>query len=220
LTTATPQSVTLTEDGAGQVAQATFTDRAGNTTTATYTANIDKTDPVLTGMPADDCALWPPEGQLVQVASVEGTDSVSGVGSFGLTGSSDEPQDTRYGPQVVIDRGDVWLRVARLGSGDGRTYTIDADVTDLAGNAAGQTATCVVSHDLGHRSANAQANGNRKVRAAAAGEARREAATAAAAKLAAADAAAHPVIEPDTAVPEPLRLDPAPDDSTPEGQVS
>ncbi len=150
LVTATPQSVTLTGEGAGQVAQAVFTDRAGNSTTATYTANIDKSSPVLSGMPADDCTLWPPDGRLVLVATVEGSDAVSGVETFGVTAVSDQPKDWRHGPQVVIDGGDVWLRAARLGSGDGRTYTIDASVTDLAGNSAQQTATCVVPHDQGH----------------------------------------------------------------------
>jgi len=149
LATATPQSVTLTEEGAGQVAQAVFADRAGNSTTATYTADIDKSDPVLSGMPADGCTVWPPDGRLVLVASVEGSDAVSGVGSFGVTARSDQPNDSRYGPQVVIDGGDVWLRAARLGFGGGRTYTVDASVTDLAGNSAQQTATCVVPHDLG-----------------------------------------------------------------------
>ena len=119
-----------------------------------------------------------------------------------------------------MDGGNVWLRVARLGSGDGRTYTLDAGVTDFAGNAARQTATCVVSHDMGRWAANTRVNADRKVRAAAVREAQREAATAAAAALAAANAAAHPVIEPDTAVHEPPELDPVPDDSTPEGQVS
>ena len=149
LATATPQSVTLTEEGAGQVAQAVFADRAGNSTTATYTADIDKSDPALSGMPADGCTVWPPDGRLVLVASVEGSDAVSGVGSFGVTARSDQPNDSRYGPQVVIDGGDVWLRAARLGFGGGRTYTVDASVTDLAGNSAQQTATCVVPHDLG-----------------------------------------------------------------------
>jgi hypothetical protein len=149
LATATPQSVILTEEGAGQVAPATFMDRAGNSTTATYTANIDKTDPVLTGMPGDDCTLWPPNGKLVQVASVEATDPLSGVGSFAVTGSSDEPDRTGHSPDIVIDGGKVWLRAERHGSGDGRTYTIDANAADLAGNSSQRTATCVVSHNRG-----------------------------------------------------------------------
>jgi hypothetical protein len=150
LATTTPQSVTLTNEGAGQVAQATFADRAGNSTTATYTANIDKTDPVLSGMPAADCSVWPPNGELVQVASVEASDSLSGIADLAVTGSSSQPRDDRYGPQVVIDGGNVWLRAARLGFGGGRTYTIEAGTTDLAGNSAQQTATCVVPHDEGN----------------------------------------------------------------------
>ncbi len=150
LATTTPQSVTLTNEGAAQVAQATFADRAGNSTTATYTAKIDKTDPVLSGMPTADCSIWPPDGELVQVATVEASDSLSGIGAFEVTGSSSQPRDDRYGPQVVIDGGNVWLRAARLGFGGGRTYTIEAGTTDLAGNSAQQTAACVVPHDQGN----------------------------------------------------------------------
>jgi hypothetical protein len=150
LATTTPQPVTLTDEGAGQVAQATFADRAGNSTTATYTANIDKTDPVLSGMPAAECSVWPPNGELVQVASVEASDSLSGIADFVVTADSSQPRDDRYGPQVVIDGGNVWLRAARLGFGGGRTYTIEAGTTDLAGNPAQQTATCVVPHDEGN----------------------------------------------------------------------
>jgi hypothetical protein len=215
LTTATPESVTLAAEGAGQVARATFADKAGNSTTATYTANIDKSDPVLSGMPDDSCALWPPEGQLVLVASVEGSDSLSGVGSFAVTGSSDEPQDTLHGPDVVIDGGKVWLRAERLGTGDGRTYTLDASVTDLAGNSARQTTSCVVSHDMGRLAANAQANADRKLAAAAEREAQRAADRAAAADLAAANAANHPRVEPDTSVLDSGQSDPTPDDSAP-----
>ncbi|HYU84047.1 MAG TPA: hypothetical protein VEK80_04515 [Kribbellaceae bacterium] len=214
LTTATPRSVTLTAEGAGQVAQATFADKAGNSTTATYTANIDKTDPVLSGMPADSCSLWPPDGELVQVASVEASDALSGVGSFAVTGSSDEPQETLQAPDVVIDGGTVRLRAERLGTGDGRTYTLDAGVTDLASNSARQTTTCVVSHDLGHLAANAQANADRRLAAAAERETQRAAGMAAAAELAAADAAGHPLVEPDTSVLDSGQPDPTPDDTT------
>jgi hypothetical protein len=213
LATATPQSVTLTDEGAGQVAQATFADRAGNSTTATYTANIDKSDPVLSGMPADDCSLWPPDGRLVQVASAEASDSVSGIGSFEITGSSDEPQDTQYGPQIVIDGGKVWLRAARLGSGDGRTYTLDAGATDLAGNTAQQTATCVVVHDQGRRDANARANADRRTAAVSDQAAHHEAEARTAADLAAANAAAHPLVVPDPTIP-PDQPDPPPADPT------
>lgn len=206
--------MTLTAEGAAQVAQATFADKAGNSTTATYTANIDKTAPVLSGMPADSCSLWPPDGQLVQVASVEAADALSGVDSFDVSGSSDEPQETLQAPDVVTDGGTVWLRAERLGTGDGRTYTLDAGATDLAGNSARQTTTCVVSHDLGHLAANAQANADRRLAAAAELEARRAAGVAAAAELAAADAAGHPLVEPDTSVLDSGQPDPTPDDTT------
>ena len=109
-------------------------------------------------------------------------------------------QDALHDPDVVIDGGNVWLRAERLGSGDGRTYTLNASVTDLAGNSARQTTACVVSHDMGVLSANAQANADRKVAFAAEREAQRAAERAAAVDLAAANAASHPRVEPDTSV--------------------
>jgi hypothetical protein len=213
LATATPQSQTLTAEGAGQVAQATFADKAGNSTTATYTANIDKTDPVLSGMPPDSCSLWPPEGQLVRVASIEASDSLSGVGSFAVTATSNESEGSIHDPDIVIDGGKVWLRAERLGTGNGRTYTVDASVTDLAGNSARQRTTCIVSHDMRELSANARANADRKVTAAAAREVQREADRAAAADQAAANAAAHPRVEPVTSVLDSGQPDLTPDDS-------
>jgi len=41
----------------------------------------------------------------------------------------------------------VQLRADRLGSGNGRVYTLNATASDLAGNTATIAATCTVPHD-------------------------------------------------------------------------
>jgi len=127
------------------------TDNAGNVEQAkTLTVQIDKTPLVISGMPAPGCALWPPNHKLVAVTTVAAADALSGVvpGSFQLTGTSNEPSDPNN-PDVVIAPNSsggfaVQLRAERLGSGTGRTYTLNATAIDLAGNTATSTAVCVV----------------------------------------------------------------------------
>ena len=66
------------------------TDNAGNAEQSkALTVQIDKTPPVVSGMPATGCALWPPNGRMVQVGTVMAADALSGVapGSFQMTGS-------------------------------------------------------------------------------------------------------------------------------------
>src|SRR5207248_11433677 len=52
--------ITFTNQGAGQIATGTCTDKAGNVSDpAKVLVNIDKTPPAISGMPAGGCALWP-----------------------------------------------------------------------------------------------------------------------------------------------------------------
>jgi len=127
------------------------TDNAGNAEQSkALTVQIDKTPPVVSGMPATGCALWPPNGRMVQVGTVMAADALSGVapGSFQMTGSSNEPSDPNNPDVVITPNGSggyaVQLRAARLGSGTGRVYTLQATATDMAGNTITSTATCSV----------------------------------------------------------------------------
>jgi len=130
------------------------TDNAGNAEQSkALTVQIDKTPPVVSGMPASGCALWPPNGRMVQVATVTAADALSGVapGSFQVTGSSSEPSDPSKPDVVLTPNGSggyvIQLRARRLGSGTGRIYTLNATATDLAGNTITSTATCSVPRD-------------------------------------------------------------------------
>lgn len=132
-------------------------DRAGNDELPkTHLVRIDRTMPVLSGLPAPGCTLWPPNHRLVQVAVVTAADALSGVlpGSLEVTATSSEPEGPsarRSRPDVVIEGGVVWLRAERSGGGDGRVYEIRAEVSDLAGNLTHAAATCSVPHDQRRR---------------------------------------------------------------------
>ncbi|HEX5109386.1 MAG TPA: tannase/feruloyl esterase family alpha/beta hydrolase [Vicinamibacterales bacterium] len=122
-------------------------DRADNIeTTRSLTFKIDATPPSFAGLPVVPCIVWPPNNSLVQVASITASDAWSGVApaTMRIRASSDEA--TADG-DIVITGGKVALRARRSGSQDGRTYTIDATVDDVAGNRATASSTCTVPHD-------------------------------------------------------------------------
>lgn len=112
----------------------------------TRTFGVDATAPVLTGLPVLPCSLWPPNGKTVQVASIVAQDVTSGVpsGALMVTATSDEAVEPG---DIVVDGGTVTLRAARTGSGQGRTYSINVSVSDLAGNRATESVACAVPHD-------------------------------------------------------------------------
>ena len=90
---------------------------------------------------------------MVQVATVTASDTLSGLASFNLTGTSNEPPDSGESDIVITGAGVqarvVGLRAERLGNGSGRVYTLTATASDLAGNSTTATATCIVPHDQG-----------------------------------------------------------------------
>ncbi|WP_432477403.1 AGE family epimerase/isomerase [Nocardioides sp. GXQ0305] len=120
-------------------------DRLGNTEEArTIGVRLDRTAPTVDGMPNQPCRLGPPR-ELVTVADLRSSsDDLSGVADVDVVVTADEatrPWD------IVVDDGLVKLRAVRDRAGDGRVYTITATVTDAAGNATTETATCTVPRD-------------------------------------------------------------------------
>lgn len=115
----------------------------------TLRIRIDRTPPNVSGLPEDPCLLWPPNGRMVTVAHVVGTDALSGVADLTAGVTADEP----IAGDVLVDGGTVQVRAFRDGEGDGRVYTVTATVTDAAGNASAGQGTCTVPHDQrgGHR---------------------------------------------------------------------
>ena len=124
-------------------------DNANNTEgTKTLAVQIDKTAPAVSGMPAPGCTLSPVKHQLILVAVVSASDSLSGIGSLTVTATSSEPDSGTGGGDlpgdIVINNGSVQLRAEHAPGSKGRQYTITARAVDLAGNAKQVTSTCSV----------------------------------------------------------------------------
>ncbi|HET9218743.1 MAG TPA: right-handed parallel beta-helix repeat-containing protein [Terriglobia bacterium] len=142
-----PAAVSLTAEGSTTITYSAA-DNAGNVEPSkSVTIMLDKTAPVIEGMPSG-CTLSPARHQLVQVATITASDTLSGLASLSVTATSNEPDSGTGGGDVpgdiVINNGVVQLRAERSPGSKGRTYTIFATATDSAGNLTVTTAMCTV----------------------------------------------------------------------------
>ncbi len=143
-------TTTLTADTPGVTLTCSATNYAGLSNSVSVTVKIDGTPPVISGLPAPGCVLWPPNRELVPVADVRASDAPAGVapGTFAVNATSNEP--AQPGDSDIVVTPDpfggfrIQLRADRLGSGNGRVYTLTASATDNAGNYATATSTCSV----------------------------------------------------------------------------
>jgi hypothetical protein len=147
-----PAASVLASEGVNQQVSGTCFDLAGNSASAAVSGiNIDKTPPALSGLPATNCTLWPPNHKFVTVATISAADLLSGLASFSVTGTSNEPQNANDPDIIITGTGlgprTVQLRADRLGTGTGRIYTINTTASDAAGNVVNSTSTCTVPHD-------------------------------------------------------------------------
>jgi hypothetical protein len=152
LTVSIARTLTVSAEGTTRV---TFfgEDHKGNRTLGEpLDVRIDKTPPTITGLPAD-CELWPPNHRMVRIASVSASDSLSGLADLDVSASSSEADSGLAADDlledVVISGENVEVRAERDGGGSGRTYTVTATATDLAGNGVTSTSVCTVPHDSG-----------------------------------------------------------------------
>lgn len=137
---------------------ATATDAAGNTRTCTFTVTVkDVTAPVIT-VNGQSPTLWPPNHQYVSISVADLVASASDLCDPGVNLSSvyiakvtsDEPENTAGDGNTLNDiliAGNcksVQLRSERIGSGNGRVYTITFKVTDSSGNSSTATAKVTV----------------------------------------------------------------------------
>ena len=149
-------SITISAQGTS-VLSYFATDDAGNAEqTHKLTVKIDETPPVISGLPASGCSIWPPNHRMVQVATVTASDSLSGLapGTFLITGTSNEPPSSEeiWISQTGSGSGSysIKLQADRSGKGTGRVYTLTAAASDLAGNKTVSKAACLVPHDQRH----------------------------------------------------------------------
>jgi hypothetical protein len=145
----------LSGEEAGQSANGTCTDAAGNSASAVVNGiNIDRTPPVISLTPSAP-TLWPPDGKLVP-DTISGTinDVLSGVDpssvTFRVIDSYGVVQPT--GSISLSPTGEfsfvVNLEASRRGQDlGGRTYQIIISGKDAAGNSASASTGVTVPHD-------------------------------------------------------------------------
>lgn len=133
-------------------------DYAGNVELAqSLTIPIDMSPPLLTIVP-DRSEIWPPNNKWVPVTmDIQATDAVSEIASLILvsidSNESGGPHGESRQEELVKDAefgtGDTsfFLKASRLGSGEGRIYTIKYEAVDHAGNKVTETANVTVPHD-------------------------------------------------------------------------
>lgn len=130
------------------------TDRAGNTETPkSITLKIDTIAPVLT-LSVTPSVIWPANNEIVSV-SIDGTgsDSVSGLASVSYLITDEYGAPLSIPLRGLTGNSSNWIELLavearRLGTDrDGRTYTVIATLTDVAGNSTTATITIVVPHD-------------------------------------------------------------------------
>jgi hypothetical protein len=139
---------------------ATATDAAGNSQSCSFTVTVkDATPPVITTN-GQTVTLWPPNHKYSTVkvtdliaSAGDACDPGVSLGSVRIAGvTSDEPNnsggDGNTTNDIVIapDCKSVQLRSERMGSGNGRVYTITFKVTDASGNVGTATAKVTVPH--------------------------------------------------------------------------
>lgn len=137
---------------------ATATDVAGNSQSCSFTVTVkDVTPPVITTN-GQSITLWPPDHKYATVkvtdlvaSASDACDPSVNIDSVQIASvSSDEPEngigDGNTTDDIVIagDCKSVQLRSERMGSGNGRVYTITFKVTDASGNVSTATATVTV----------------------------------------------------------------------------
>jgi hypothetical protein len=98
--------------------------------------------------------LWPPNHKYRDVAAtVDVIDADPNATVTLLSVTSNEPDSVNRGDKpndiVIVDDYNFELRAERLGSGDGRVYTIAYEGTDACGNSTIASATVTVPHDKG-----------------------------------------------------------------------
>jgi len=104
------------------------------------------TPPVITNVSATPNVLWPPNHQFVDV-TINYTETAPCSTACSLSVTSNEPPVDDKTPEfIVVDAHHVQLRAERLGTGDGRIYTITITCKNAAGTTT-KTATVTVPHD-------------------------------------------------------------------------
>jgi probable HAF family extracellular repeat protein len=122
----------------------------GRNGTYLLTPLTDTVAPTITAASATPDALRPPDGRMVPVTvAVTAIDDVDAAPRCSITGVTDsEEPATGSNPSVdITGELTLGLQAARVGTGNGRTYTIGVRCADASGNASTTTVVVLVPHD-------------------------------------------------------------------------
>ncbi len=130
---------------------ATATDTSGNTATRSFTVTVvDNQPPAITGASANPSVLWPPNHKMVDVTvNYSPTDSCGQPACQISSVICNEPISSS--DYTIVDGHHVKLSADRLGSGNGRIYTITITCADASGNSSSQAVKVTVPHDQGKK---------------------------------------------------------------------
>jgi hypothetical protein len=144
----------------------TATDVSGNKASYSIAVTVVDTTPPGITLKGNQIVLWPPDHKYQTIKISDFIKSVTDIcGAVGINDvkitsvSSDEPENApgdgdgnTWNDIVILDAQTVKLRAEREGTGNGRVYTINFEVTDLSGNTATGCCKIWVPHDQGAHS--------------------------------------------------------------------
>ncbi len=111
------------------------------------TLKIDKTPPVL-NVTANPTILWPPSHKMVTIqTTVQAADNLDPNPVVKLVSVTSNEPDSGLGDILIQPDGTILLRAERLGSGNGRIYTIAYSAQDAAGNITTKSVMVTVPHN-------------------------------------------------------------------------
>lgn len=112
----------------------------------------DTTPPEITAVAVTPDMLWPPNHKMipveVQIEAVDRCDTAPPICQV-VSVDSNEPAGPNGPDAEITGPTSLLLRAERLGTGDGRVYTINVECSDAAGNTATSSAAVRVPHDQG-----------------------------------------------------------------------
>jgi VCBS repeat protein/HYR domain-containing protein len=125
------------------------TDTHNNTGSATFNVIVhDTTPPAIIAVTPSQTSLWPPNKKMVPISvAVTATDAVTASPVCRI--SSVASNESGNGEWLITGPLTLQLQADRLGTGNGRIYTMSVVCTDAAGNASSRSTTVIVPHDQG-----------------------------------------------------------------------
>jgi hypothetical protein len=120
-----------------------------------FRVGSDTTPPALSisGSLASSCSIWPLDGKMKEVGVIRASDTENSIAGLDIKVSSSDPGFTSGDVEVRSPSTDLrilYLRASRSGFLPGRTYSIEVQAMDTAGNKNVTNLSCTVPHDQRH----------------------------------------------------------------------